>query len=185
MNRKLIFFIAVFCLSNQIQAQVNYAVDQIPADLLKDANAVLREDFASFEILAKDQAVFKVRQVITILNANAKSRAQQVIGYNKNLKVVSFKGTSYDANGKQIKRLKQNEIYDQSAYDGAGSYSDNRLKVGDLSHGSYPYTVEWEFELKFNYLFIIPGFNFGSNYISAEKSTCEFIYPKELKPRFT
>lgn len=184
MIRKIIYLLAVTCIGNKVCAQTNYAIDQIPAELLKDANAVLREDYASFEILAKDQAIYKVRQVITILNANAKSRAQQVIGYSKNLKVLSFKGTSYDANGKQIKRLKQNEIYDQSSYDGAGSYSDNRLKVGDLSHGNYPYTVEWEYELKFNYLFIIPGFSFGSNYISAEKSTCEFIYPKELKPRF-
>lgn len=184
MIRKLIFLFVIVCLKYQAQAQANYAVDLIPPELLKDANAVFREDYATFEIIAKDEAIYKVRQVITILNSNAKWCAQKVVGYSKNLKVVSFKGTSYDANGKQIKRLKQNEIYDQSSYDGAGSYSDNRLKVGDLSHGNYPYTVEWEYELKFNYLFIIPGYNFGAEYMSAQKSKCEFIYPKELKPRF-
>ncbi|MCU0382641.1 MAG: DUF3857 domain-containing transglutaminase family protein [Cyclobacteriaceae bacterium] len=185
MKKFILVTLATFFSTNNSIAQRNYAVNQIDPELLKDANAVIREDFTSFEILAKDEAIYHVRKVVTILNANAKQYAQEVLGYSKNLKVNSFKGTSYDVNGKQIKKLKQSEIYDQSSYDGSGSYSDNRIKVADLSYGNYPYTVEWEYELKFNYLFIIPGFVVAGDYlVSVEESKCEFVYPKQLKPRF-
>lgn len=68
MIRKLIFLFVIVCLKYQAQAQANYAVDLIPPELLKDANAVFREDYATFEIIAKDEAIYKVRQVITILH---------------------------------------------------------------------------------------------------------------------
>lgn len=180
----LIFWLSTLCI-NLVMAQGNFAVNTINPELLKDANAVIREDYSTFEILNNDEAIYRVRLVVTILNSNAKYQAQKVLGYSKNIKINNFKGATFDANGKQIKRLKQTEIYDQSAYEGQGSYSDNRLKAADLTHGSYPYTVEWEYELKYNYLFIIPEFVIaGDYYTSAEISKCDFIYPAELKPRF-
>ncbi|HYG20241.1 MAG TPA: DUF3857 and transglutaminase domain-containing protein [Ohtaekwangia sp.] len=162
-----------------------YPVRAIPVELKTDVNVVFREDFMTFEIHAQNRATYRVHQAITILNANGKKYAREVLGYDKLSKITSFKGSVYDADGKLVNRLKASEIYDQSAYDGFSLYSDNRIKVADLSQGSYPYTVEYDYEIDFKFLFYIPGFAVVSEEkVSVEKSSYTLIFPPSLKPRY-
>ena len=86
--------------------------------------------------------------------------------------------------GNVLKKLKTSDIYDQSQYDGS-LFSDNRLKVADLSQGTYPYTVEFEYEIEQKALLHAPGFElYTDDEISIEKSTYTLVYPRALKPRF-
>jgi hypothetical protein len=162
-----------------------YKVSDIPEELRKDVNVVIREDISEFKIFSKTKATRKVVFVATILNPKAKDFAQMVIGYDKLRKITSFKGAVYAADGNLIKKLKNGEIYDQSVFDGFSLYSDSRLKSADLSQGVYPYTVEFEYEMTHENLFQIPGFEVLPNSESSVvHGKFSLIAPKELMPRY-
>lgn len=162
-----------------------YPVSDIPATLIENVNVVLRENHMVYTIHAQNRATLFVHEVITILNENGKHYASEVIGYDKLSRVTSFKGTSYDATGAVIKKLKASEIYDQSAFDGYSLFSDNRIKAAQLSHGSYPYTVEYEYEIEYKYLFMIPGFVIiPRGKTSVQNSSYQLIFPEALTPKY-
>jgi transglutaminase-like putative cysteine protease len=168
-----------------IAADIKYPVSEIPDSLRKGMYAVIRSDYSRFEILAINKSSLHVRHVITILNEKAKSYAALTVGYDKNTKIVSLRGIVYDALGGEIRKLKQNEIYDQSSISGFSLYEDDRLKRADLSQSTYPYTVEYEYEIQYNYLYSIPGFTlFRDDEISIQESTFIVVYPKTISPRF-
>lgn len=162
-----------------------YPVSAIPEDMKTGMYAVIREQELRFEINSVSSSTTYYRVVITILNSNAKSYGKEVIGYDKFNVVKSFRGVAYDAAGNVIKKLKQSDIYDQSAFDGFSLYSDNRLKRADLSQGTYPYTVEFEYEMEQKCLFFIPDFSlYEDDEISIQKSKYTLVYPAALKPRY-
>lgn len=162
-----------------------YAISEIPEELKTGMYAVIRTQELRFEINSEKSATTYGHLVITILNANAVGYAKKVLFYDKFNIVKSFKGTAYDATGKVINKLKTSEIYDQSVYDGFTLYSDNRLKKADLSQGSYPYTVEFEYEMEHRALLYAPDFElYEDDEISAQKTQYTLIYPPGLKPRY-
>ncbi len=83
-----------------------------------------------------------------------------------------------------IKKLKKSDIIDRSL--GTGNlFDDTRLQIADLQHGQYPYTVEFEVELKFNYLFHIPAYHVVTQEkMSVQNASFSLIYPPALAPRF-
>lgn len=182
------FIVLVWCsvaICTQVFGQKKYAVSLIPEELRKDVHVVVREDHMTFRIHSKSKATHTVRMVATIFNGNGKGYAQPVVGYDKLSKVISFKGNVYDVNGGLIRKLKSSEIEDRSAYDGYSLFSDNRYKAADLSHSVYPYTVEFEYEVEYRFLYSIPG----SALVSGEKVSVEnfsytLIFPPDLAPRY-
>lgn len=170
---------------NAVGGDPKYPVSAIPEELRSNVNVVFREDHFRFTIYSKSKASYYVHQVITIFNDKGKKFASEVVGYNKLSKVKDINGTVYDADGKQIKRLKNSEIYDQSAFDGFSLYSDSRLKVLDLAQGSYPYTVEFEYEVDLKYLFYIPSFAVvPEEKIAVQKASYSLQYADGLAPRY-
>jgi len=166
-------------------SDIKFPAHEIPDSLLKHANVVVRHDARTFRINARDRATYHVYSAITILNEQGKSFAREVIVYDKLSKIKKINGTVYDATGKLIKTLKASEIYDQSAYDGMTLFSDNRLKAVDLTHGSYPYTVEFEYELELKYLFYIPSFVLQpEEKMSVQSASFILEYPIALKPKY-
>lgn len=162
-----------------------FPVSALPELLKKDVNVVYREDVSIFKILSRNEATHYVHKAVTILNSKGKAHSQESIEYSKLCKVNYAKGSIYDANGQLIKRLKNTEIIDHSAYDGFSLYSDNRLKYLDLSHGTYPYTIEIEYELSYKYLYSIPSYYLlQDEKTSLEYGKYELHYPTQLKPRY-
>ncbi|HEY5746705.1 MAG TPA: DUF3857 and transglutaminase domain-containing protein [Chryseolinea sp.] len=162
-----------------------FPVSAIPEELKKDVNAVYREDQAVFSILSRSRATYHVYQVITILNANGKDYASDVVGYDKLTKINLLKGTVYDANGVVVSKLKNSEIVDRSVFDGMTLFSDSRTKSFDLSQGTYPYTVEIEYEMEFKFLFYIPGFYVqDGEKSSVEHGLYKLNYAAGLAPRY-
>jgi hypothetical protein len=162
-----------------------YPVSDIPEELKINVNVVIRQGEMVFKILSKSKASLYVHQVITILNDKGKEYASETVSYDKLSKIRDFNGTVYDASGKQIKRLKNSEIYDQSAFDGFSLYSDARFKSVDLAQGSYPYTVEFDYEIEYKYLFHIPGFVVvPDEKISVQRAAYRLCFPQDLAPRY-
>lgn len=187
MYKFLSFFIinVILSFSSLAKEELKYPVSAISEEMNTGMYAVIRENELRFEITSINSSVKYYRIAITILNAKAKSYASKVIGYDKFTVIKSFKGAAYDATGNLIKKLKTSDIYDQSAYDGVSIYSDNRLKRADLSQGSYPYTVEFEYEIEEKRLYGIPDFHlYTDDEIAIEKTQYSLIYPVDLKPRY-
>jgi hypothetical protein len=184
-------FIFIFCTGYYFTpaSDLKYPVSLIPLELRAGMNAVIREDQLLFKILSRSKAIQYVHFAITILTEKGKHHSYEVIGYDKLSKIRNLTARVYDAEGKLIKKLKNSEIYDQSAFDGFSLYSDNRLKHIDLAQGTYPYTVEIEYEIEYKYLFRIPTFAVlpGGN-VSSQQATFELQFPKDLQtiaPRYS
>jgi transglutaminase-like putative cysteine protease len=162
-----------------------YPVSAIPENLKANNYAVIRENTSQFNILAKNRSSHYEYIAVTILNPQGKKYASQYMWYDKLRKVNFVRGNVYDAQGNLVRKIKANDIIDQSAYDGFSLFSDNRIKEVDLSNTTYPYTIEFEYEVEMKYLYSIPDFFlYNDDEVSTQKTTYSITYPPGLAPRF-
>ena len=160
-----------------------FPVSSIPDDLKKGACAVVRNDAMAFTILTKSTASLRVHLVVTIFSDKGKGFARRTVFYDKLRKITSLKAQVLDADGMLIKRLKPNEIPDHSAFDGL--YADTRVKIADLTQGRYPYTVEFEYEVAYKFLYQIAGSAIDqAEDVSVQNASYQLTYPESLKPRY-
>lgn len=179
----------VFLIGTSLQAlgadEPKYQVSQISEEMKRGVYAVIRYKDVRLDIQSKSSSSYYVKQAITILNSKAKNYANVSVGYDKLRTIKLMKAVVYDADGNEIKRLKQNDIKDASEFDGFSLLSDNRSKSADLAQQTYPYTIESEFEVQFKFLYSAPDFFlYRDDEISTEKIFYSITYPDELKPRY-
>jgi hypothetical protein len=116
--------------------------------MLQDANAVIRLNEHKFIVENPGKAHESVRLAITILNAKGRDFGQHVIPYDKFRKVKKVQGLIRNPDGTIFRKLKKDEIKDYSATAGFSLYDDSRVRVIELYHDRYPYTIEIEYELE-------------------------------------
>lgn len=138
------------------QDRPELAVSHIPLELLSEANAVVRQENGVFEVTSIKTAKETRKMIVTRFNKQAGFR-NLYISYDMHSKVGKVKIALYDASGKQIRKVKKDEIKDYASYDGVSLYSDNRYKKVDLAHGSYPYTIVYEYEIQHKGLLHYPS----------------------------
>ncbi|AHM61449.1 hypothetical protein D770_15975 [Flammeovirgaceae bacterium 311] len=119
-----------------------YPAAQIPEELKRGANAVIREEITTFKIVSTGKALETYTKVITVLNPQGDDEALMFAPYNQLDKLKKLEGVLYDASGKLVRKLKNADVSDHSYNDG-GLINDIRYKIGRLKHNSYPYTVAW------------------------------------------
>jgi len=146
--RNILVIIFIFFTVNSIQAQDEYSVQNMPAELLK-ANAVVRNHTIEYEIKSPAKARLYERRVITMLNDESDLN-ELVVHYNKFNKVESITAKLYDAKGKLIRKTSKKDIKDYSAISGYSIYEDSRVKHLEINHAQYPYTVEFEYQINKN-----------------------------------
>jgi hypothetical protein len=165
--------------------QPTYNVESIPAELKENADAVMREDIVRWNISAPDRATQYVKYAITILNSTANGRSDIEISYDKLEKITDLKINVYDAFGLPIRKVKNSEIKDVSAFDGSSLFSDNRVKYVDAGQSSYPYTIEVEYEIEYKYLFhTMQSALLGGSRLSSEKFEFSITYRPGLAPHY-
>lgn len=166
-------------------ADPKFPVTAIPDSLRKDVDVVIRQDNMVYKIISRDKGELYVYYAATILNEKGKDFAHKVLGYDKLSKIKNVSANIYDANGEHVKKIKNSEIYDQSAFDGISLFSDNRIKSIDMTYGSYPFTVEIEYEIAYNFLFHIEGsIVVPEERVSVEHFSYKLIFPSDLAPRY-
>ena len=161
----------------------SYAVANIPEELKENADAVIRNSNHSFLVLSTKEATEKVRSAITIFNEES-AHDYLVVHYNQFKKVSKIKAKIFDQNGKEVRKIDKDEIVDQLAYDGFSIYSDARLKYIDLSYGVYPYTIEFEYEVKHEGLRGYPVWQPQSYRTSLEQNSFSISLPDGMKFRY-
>lgn len=162
-----------------------YPVAAIPDELKKEANVVYRLDKGEFVIEKIDKASFKVHVALTILNERGDKFAGVSIHYDKLRKISSFTAFVYNKAGKEIYKLKNKDIIDESNISRISLYEDNRVRHVDLRQKEYPYTIEYTYEIQYKYLYSVPDwYVVPSEKTSVQKSEYIIKAPNHLKPRF-
>ncbi|MCT4589578.1 MAG: DUF3857 domain-containing protein [Carboxylicivirga sp.] len=185
---KTIIAVIMICLSSfslRAKDTPDYSVDKIPAELKKNANAVVRTNEVILEIVSESKANHRVKYAITIFKENALSEALFTQMYDKFIKLNNIEGTIYDGNGKRVKRIKNEDIKDYSAIQGFSLYEDNRIKAIDPEYRTFPFTIEYTYSIDYKSLFFIPSwYAFPGYNVSVEQSSFTVISPINYKLHF-
>jgi len=186
MSRKVILYsVALFFSLHLYAGGGEYAVSRIPAALLKNAHAVKRMEKIRFEVINTGEAVLKKKYALTILNENADRLAAFVEYYDKLHDIKNIEGTLYDAEGRELKRLKNKQILVLTGTDEGSLADDNRRKAHHFFYKLYPYTVEYEVEIKYNGTLFFPVWlpREEENF-SVEQSSFMIISPASYAVRY-
>ncbi|HCC95284.1 MAG TPA: hypothetical protein DEQ26_13360 [Flavobacteriaceae bacterium] len=173
MKQTLLF--STFLISSFSFAQ-NYAVDQIPADLIKDAYAVVRKNEEKIELLKVDELKYTEDVVVTVLSKAGDNYVGAQANYDANTKIDLFEATLYDANGKEIKKFKTKDFGDQSYVTGGQMYTDDRIKYLNYTPTTYPYTIHYKIVTTNKNTLWIPRWSpIRAANLSTEKSSYQFV----------
>ena len=170
--KKTLLFSTFMC--SFIYAQ-NYAVDQIPADLVKDAYVVIRQNDEKIELLKVDELKYTEDVVVTVLSKAGDNYVGAQAYYNPNTKIDLFEATLYDAFGKEVKKFKSKDLLDQSAVSNGQMYTDDRIKYLNFTPTSYPYTIHYKITTTTKNTIGIPKwYPVKAPNLSVEKSSYQF-----------
>jgi len=184
MQRWLFLPALFFCLGAK-GSDIKYPASAIPEDLKKNADAVKRMEQREFQLLNSKEGVLHYRYAITILNENGDDLAEFSEYYDKFRRINDIDGSLYDASGKLIKKLKAKDIKDYSAVQSINLMDDYRTKSFDFYWKEYPYTIEFEAEIKIEQTFSLPYWAPMERYnLSVESSTFTVICPADYTIRY-
>lgn len=162
--------------------QPKYEFATLPKELLPYAASVVRNSETIVEIKDKDDVAYHYKIAITVINRNGAEEARLVIPHNKSMKIRSIKGAIYDEFGKQISKIAERDFIDQSYSDGVSLFEDMRYKYFNPPVSTYPYTVEYEYDLNYNQcLNIEPWIPVGGSEEAVEQSRYTLICKPDFK----
>lgn len=185
MSKKLTILFLPVLFSMALLAQGDYGVGKIPLALLKNANVVKRFEHIDFEVMNPGEAILRKKYAITILNENGDNQAGFLEYYDKLHEIRNIEGSLYDATGKELKRLKNKQIIDVTGADDNNLMDDNRRKYHHFFHKVYPYTVEYEVEIKYNGTLFFPVWlPREDEHYSVQESSISIIYPASYTVRY-
>ena len=166
-------------------AQENYAVTNIPKDLLPYASCVVRNEDIGIEVKDLDNTTYHIKTAITVLNKNGDDFARIVIAHDKSNIIKSVKGMLYDEFGKPIGKFSESDFDDRSAFDGFSLYLSERVKHYIPAVLQYPYTIAYEYELKSKQSLEFDDWRPNSAAgVSVQRSTYTFSCKPDFKIRY-
>lgn len=170
----------LLCLSAQTYTLGQYAINEIPKNLKKNANAVIRENQIIITLDEFDDMTIYQKEVITVLNRSGLSSVNPVVGYNNSRFVKKLEARVYNKAGKVIKKFKKRDFKEASAT-GSDLYNDDRKMFLDYSVRSFPFTLEFISEIKTSSTAFLPRWQPISNYnVSSQKASYTLINENEV-----
>jgi len=164
------------------RAQQNYDASLIPKELTSYATAVIRTSDESTEVKDLGTTVYRLKKVVTVLNKNGDDHAEIVVWYNKSNVIKSIRGAIYNSFGKQTGKFSDKDFEDVSAASNASLFEDSRIKRYQPAVIVYPYTVEYELEIRSKQSLNLSDWEpITGTGVAVEHSTYKFI----CKPDFT
>jgi len=178
--RRILFGLLLLA-GTRVSAQNNYAASLIPGELLPYASAVVRNEEITTEVKEPDNVIYHVKRVITVLNKNGDEKTDLNVFYDNLMSVKYIRGFIYNEFGKVERKISEREFDDEAVSDGFSLFQDDRVKHYSRAVTSYPYTVEFEYEMKVKQsLGFAPWEPQYETNVAVEKSTYTFI----CKPGF-
>jgi hypothetical protein len=148
-----------------------YPVSEIPASLKENAHTVMRLYKQEIEIKSEKSVILTVTEVRTILNKNGENNSYLIKPYDSMQKITSFKGKLFNEQGIQIHTFGAENVIDRSAISGFSLYEDHRIKIIDPKYLTYPFTIEYTYQIEFKQTLFIPAWNHGAKNTSFENSS--------------
>jgi hypothetical protein len=169
MKRKYLLLIFLMLLSDLGFSQ--YSVENIPKDLLLNADAVIRNMDIRFSIKNPGQATYTVSIAVTILNQRGRYLGVMNLPYDKSSKAYFISGAVYNKNGILETKVTAKNIKDYTDF-GGSLFNDNRVLYYEPALREYPYTVEYNYQWTEAGFLDIPDFiPLRNSGISLEKGT--------------
>jgi len=183
---KVLFLLAGFSLLSGIaMAQQNYDATLIPKELLAYSTAVIRNCDERVEVKDLDNTTYHIKQAITILNKNGDKHAEMAIWHNKSNIIKSIKGAVYNSSGKLLSKFYEKDFEDESAASNSSLFEDSRVKHYRPAIIDYPYTIEYEYELRSKQTLNLYDWEPNpSTGVSVESSTFTFTGKPDFNIRY-
>jgi hypothetical protein len=181
------YIMALLCalLFIKAKAQQNYDASLIPKELKPYASAVIRNMELSTEVKDLNNTIYHVKQAVTILNKNGDDNADVVVWHNKSNQIRYIKGIVYNEAGKPVGKFSERDFQDVSAGSSTSMFEDSRVKHFQPAVIDYPYTVEYEYEVRskqsLNFRDWRPVPSAGT---AVEQSTYQFICKPDFNIRY-
>ncbi|MFT2010053.1 DUF3857 domain-containing protein [Pontibacter sp. 13R65] len=151
----------------------------------KEANIVVRSSETYFTVNSIGSGTKRIKATIKILNSKGQHEAKLRVRYDKLTKVDYIKGTTYDMFGKKVATLKKSDIKDVKTMSETNFFDDDRLKIADLSHRVYPYTVEYEYQTTTTNMMFYPVWvPQDQTKLMVEAALFQVSMPKGMKLRY-
>jgi predicted transglutaminase-like cysteine proteinase len=162
----------------------NYAVSEIPEELKKDANAVVRKNFSQYTVNSVDDLDITDTEVLTILNKAGEKYSRVYIPFNKTLRIGDVKIKIYNSEGKVTKTYSKSDLQDVSHSGQSELYGDDRVLYTNIVGMSYPYTLEIQYKASTSNTVFLPTISpFYDFNVSIENSGIEILNKSGIKLR--
>lgn len=176
-----IFPVLVSCSSSQLpEKNPEYAVLSQLLSLKSDHSVVQNYD-ARLEINSEDHAIYHLRTVTTVMNTDARDAGRMVLPYGGFQEIRSVNGGLYSRDGRLIRKLENNDATDIAITGNYNLYDDTRLKIFELYHNEYPYTVVYDYEIELSGLLNLPDFLPQDRNQYVEQAQLKVTIPEDLK----
>jgi hypothetical protein len=174
-----------FTLPGKDKPKPFYPVALIDSAMRKDAWAVCRDFRQEFVLHDNGKAVEHVHLVITVLEKRGDDLAELVLPYDQSSKIASISGKNYDAAGIYNEKLKSGAIQDVNYTSEGAIYDDLRMKIAKIDSNTYPYTVEYSYEIAYDGLLGYPNwYPLRDYHLSVEKSSFIISHPEKMEIRY-
>ena len=164
--------------------EADLAVSNIPADLLKGANAVTRYQHMEVQIISGHEIYVTEKIAITILNEKGAGYGVLRVVHDQFEDIEYMEGKLYDQDGRMMEKMKKKEVIDVNG--DAGTFAQDRhTNVFEFECTKYPYTCVYEYKVvKKQSVFLDPWMpKFGTDR-SLEQSDVEVQYPLDFPLRY-
>ncbi|WP_255498638.1 DUF3857 and transglutaminase domain-containing protein [Dysgonomonas sp. ZJ709] len=183
-NIKIYLVFVTVCLMNSFIYANDYPVSAIADSLKIDAVAVVRDYSIVFTQSNLNNATYTVTEVTTILNKQGDYYAHFRTYGDKSRELSSFSGIVRDASGKIIRKIKKGDLIVSSISEGSTMASDSYSISYECQHLSYPFTVEYSYQVKIkNGVISYPSFSPVGFQESLERAEFKLELPLDINLR--
>ena len=122
----------------------------------EEVDALILRDENEFQIININEATYKKHRTIIVYNEQGKKYTNVVINENEFIKLKNVSGKILSLNGKTIKKLKQDDIYNENLSSKNILYDGNKYQWFALEGNTFPYILEYSYEQEYKSLFLWP-----------------------------
>lgn len=178
---KLFYTLIFLFISTAIFSQnVNYSSSKIPADLIENANAVVRLKQRNIDITSRKSMTISTKRVATILNEKGLRHMDASEYFSNSSKIKSIEATILNKDGVEIKKIKRRDFKENSISEGS-IITDNKLLYLDYTPTNYPFTIIFESVVETSNTAFIPSwYPSESTNVGVESASITINYLPEL-----
>ncbi|MEO1022508.1 MAG: DUF3857 domain-containing protein [Bacteroidota bacterium] len=181
-----VFFTALSCSSTAPKFVTDYPINGnvLGYMISGGVNTIVRSSVMNVEIQSERTATVTTQRAVTILNEDGRDEGEVVLYYDTFKQVKNLSGYVIDRTGKVVYSSKKDDILDFPATSSYSLYEDNRVKILDLNHYEYPYTIVYSYEESYDGLLNVPNWYIQQTDQLIEYGELTVRHPKGLPLKY-